>query len=103
MRLNLGTMRPYLVTHPEHLQQILRDTTNYIRDGESMLWRSIRRVVGEAILVTEGEVWESSRDTLQPLFTKQRVEQMVDRMAVASPRRLMRWENRLGRVWQLTP
>nr|WP_309246272.1 cytochrome P450 [Verrucosispora sioxanthis] len=83
VRLNLGTMRPYLVTHPEHLQQILRDTTNYIRDGESMLWRSIRRVVGEAILVTEGEVWESSRDTLQPLFTKQRVEQMVDRMAVA--------------------
>ncbi|TDB72234.1 cytochrome P450 [Micromonospora sp. KC723] len=83
VRLNLGTFRPYLVTHPEHLQQILRDRTSYIRDGESMLWRSVRRAVGDAILVTEGELWESSRDTLQPLFTKQRVEVLVDRMAVA--------------------
>jgi cytochrome P450 len=83
VRLNLGTFRPYLVTHPEHLQQILRDSTTYIRDGESMLWRPIRRAVGDAILVTEGELWESSRDTLQPLFTAKRVETLVDRMTVA--------------------
>ncbi|MEU8263057.1 cytochrome P450 [Micromonospora sp. NPDC048999] len=83
VRLNLGTFRPYLVTHPEHLQQILRDRTNFIRDGESMLWRSVRRAVGDAILVTEGELWESSRDTLQPLFTAKRAELLVDRMAVA--------------------
>ncbi|MFE9653239.1 cytochrome P450 [Micromonospora sp. NPDC006431] len=83
VRLNLGTFRPYLVTHPEHLQQILRDRTNYIRDAESMLWRGVRRVVGDAILVTEGELWESSRDTLQPLFTAKRAEMLIDRMAVA--------------------
>ncbi|MFU8850230.1 cytochrome P450 [Micromonospora sp. SL1-18] len=83
VRLNLGTFRPYLVTHPEHLQQILRDRTNYIRDGESMLWRPVRRAVGDAILVTEGELWESSRDTLQPLFTAKRAEMLIDRMAVA--------------------
>ncbi|MET8912667.1 cytochrome P450 [Micromonospora sp. NPDC004551] len=83
VQLNLGTFRPYLVTHPEHLQQILRDRTTYIRDGNSMLWRSVRRAVGDAILVTEGAQWESSRDTLQPLFTAKRAETLVDRMAVA--------------------
>lgn len=83
VRLDLGTFRPYLVTHPDHLVQILRDTTSYIRDGESLLWRPIRRAVGDAILVTEGKLWESSRDTLQPLFTAKRVETLVDRMAGA--------------------
>ncbi|MEO3928884.1 cytochrome P450 [Micromonosporaceae bacterium B7E4] len=83
VRLNLGTFHPYLVTHPDHLVQILRDTNSYIRDGESLLWRPIRRAVGDAILVTEGALWESSRETLQPLFTAKRVETLVDRMAEA--------------------
>jgi cytochrome P450 len=84
VRLNLGTFRPYLVTHPEHLQHILRDNAaNYVRDGKGLLWRPVRRAVGEAILVVEGPMWESSRGVLQPLFTAKRVETLVDGMAAA--------------------
>ncbi|MEV4513372.1 cytochrome P450 [Dactylosporangium sp. NPDC049525] len=84
VRLNLGTFRPYLVTHPEHLQHILRDNAaNYVRDGKGLLWRPVRRAVGEAILVAEGPLWESSRSVLQPLFTAKRVETLIDKMAAA--------------------
>ncbi|MEV6925642.1 cytochrome P450 [Dactylosporangium sp. NPDC051485] len=84
VRLNLGTFRPYLVTHPEHLQHVLKDNAaNYVRDGKGLLWRPVRRAVGEAILVVEGPLWESSRGVLQPLFTAKRVETMVDGMAAA--------------------
>jgi cytochrome P450 len=84
VRLNLGTFRPYLVTHPEHLQHVLRDNAgNYVRDGKGLLWRPVRRAVGEAILVVEGPMWESSRSVLQPLFTAKRVETLIDGMAAA--------------------
>jgi cytochrome P450 len=85
VQLGLGSFRPYLVTHPDHLQHVLRDnSTNYVRDGgKGLLWRPVRRAVGEAILVTEGTVWESSRNTLQPLFTAKRAEVLTGRMAEA--------------------
>lgn len=93
VRLNLGSFRPYLVSHPEHLQYVLRDRAdNYIRDGRGLLWRPVRRVVGEAILVAEGEVWESSRGALQPLFTAKRAEMLVDRMAEAISEAVDEWD-----------
>ncbi|GAA4246431.1 cytochrome P450 [Dactylosporangium darangshiense] len=84
VRLNFGTFRPYMVTHPTHLQHVLRDNaSNYTRDGKGLLWRPVRRAVGEAILVVEGPLWESSRGVLQPLFTAKRVETLIDAMAAA--------------------
>ena len=47
IRLNVGTIRPYLVTEPAHVQHILRDNeANYTRGGHSMLWRPVRRFTG---------------------------------------------------------
>ncbi|QGN50762.1 cytochrome P450 [Micromonospora sp. WMMC415] len=98
VRLNLGTFRPYLVSHPEHLQYVLRDNVaNYIRDGDGLLWRPVRRIVGEAILVAEGDVWESSRGALQPLFTAKRAETLVDRMAEAIGEAVDGWAEPAGR------
>ncbi|MEU8384773.1 cytochrome P450 [Streptosporangium sp. NPDC048865] len=79
VRLSLGPFRPYLVTHPEHVQQVLKaDWTNYQREG--MFWRPLRRVLGASIL-GEGHPWESSRKALQPLFTTRYVASMAERMA----------------------
>lgn len=92
IRLNLGSFRPYLVSHPEHLQRVLRDNVaNYTRDGDGLLWRPVRRIVGDAILVAEGEIWESSRGALQPLFTAKRAETLVDKMAEAINEAVDEW------------
>ncbi len=81
VRLNLGTFRPYLITHPAHVQRILRENAaNYERAGDGLFWRPIRRLFGEGIL-GEGQIWSASRKTLQPLFTAKRVEALVDRIA----------------------
>jgi enediyne biosynthesis protein E7 len=69
------------VTNPAHVQHVLRDNAgNYVRDGEGMLWGSVKRLFGEGIM-SEGQVWQASRRTLQPLFTARRVDAMVDGMA----------------------
>jgi len=81
VRLNLGAFRPYLVTDPRHVQHVLRDNAdNYVRDGQGMLWGSVKRLFGEGIM-SEGRVWQASRKTLQPLFTARRVDALVDVMA----------------------
>jgi cytochrome P450 len=83
LRVNVGSFRPYLITHPAHVQRVLRDNAgNYERAGDGLFWRPIKRLFGEGIL-GEGQIWSASRKMLQPLFTAKRVEAMVDGMAAA--------------------
>lgn len=83
VRLNLGSFRPYLVTHPRHVQHVLRDRAeNYERAGDGLFWRPVKRLFGEGIL-GEGQIWSASRKMLQPMFTAKRVEALIDGMAEA--------------------
>ena len=36
VRLNLGLFRPYLVTHPDHVRQVLRGGETYVREGNDL-------------------------------------------------------------------
>ncbi|MEU1732173.1 cytochrome P450 [Streptosporangium sp. NPDC020145] len=79
VRLDLGLFRPYLVTHPDHVQRVLRaEWTGYRRDG--MFWRPLRRMTGASVL-GEDEPWESSRKVLQPLFTRRYIATLAGEMA----------------------
>jgi cytochrome P450 len=79
IRLNLGPFRPYLVSHPEHVQQVLRGNwENYLREG--MLWKPVERLAGRSV-ISEGPDWEASRRILQPLFTTRYVTSLAQGMA----------------------
>ncbi|KAA9374442.1 cytochrome P450 [Microbispora cellulosiformans] len=79
VRLNMGPFRPYLVTHPDHVQHVLRaNQPNYVREG--MFWDPLIPLLGEGIL-SDGETWQESRRVLQPLFTAKYIESLADRMA----------------------
>ncbi|MGN9911656.1 cytochrome P450 [Phytohabitans sp. LJ34] len=81
VRLDLGVFRPYLLTHPDHVQHVLRtNSDNYTRGGR--FWRPLRGLFGDGIL-GEGASWEWSRRILQPVFTAKYVESLMDRIAVA--------------------
>ncbi|MEV5695054.1 cytochrome P450 [Micromonospora globbae] len=83
VRINVGSFRPYLVTHPRHVQHVLRERAdNYERAGDGLFWRPVKRLFGEGIL-GEGQIWSASRRTLQPMFTAKRIEALVDGMAEA--------------------
>ncbi|WP_169948475.1 cytochrome P450 [Microbispora sp. H11081] len=79
VQLNMGPFRPYLVTHPDHVQHVLRNNQpNYVREG--MFWDPLVPLLGDGIL-SDGEHWQESRRVLQPLFTAKYVESLADRMA----------------------
>ncbi|WP_431729925.1 cytochrome P450 [Verrucosispora sp. TAA-831] len=83
VRIGLGVSNPYLVTHPDHVQQVLQERSDlYLRGDDTALWRSVRRLVGDGIL-SEGESWKVSRKTLAPLFRPARINPLVDTMAEA--------------------
>ncbi|HEY9523723.1 MAG TPA: cytochrome P450 [Thermopolyspora sp.] len=81
VRLDLGAIRPYLVTHPDHVQYVLRDNSaNYLREG--MLWRPLRRLLGNG-LAGEGPVWAERRRLFKPLFSAKNVSLLMDQMSEA--------------------
>lgn len=79
-RLHLGPTRPYLATHPEHVQQILRDIDTYRREG--MLWKEIQRLEGDGF-AGEGPPWRRSRQMLQPLLSARNVTALLAAIAPA--------------------
>lgn len=79
VRLDLGPFRPYLISHPDHLQQVLKtDWSNFVRAG--VFWRPLERLTGHSIL-GEGEGWASARKILQPLFTARYTASLAEDMA----------------------
>ncbi|HEU5157121.1 MAG TPA: cytochrome P450 [Streptosporangiaceae bacterium] len=80
-RLDLGASRPWVVTHPDHVQQVLRrEAHNYLREG--VFWRPLRTLMGDSILAERGE-WEFSKRILQPVFTTRNVHAITDHIAAA--------------------
>ncbi|MGP3930231.1 cytochrome P450 [Nonomuraea sp. KM88] len=79
VRLDLGPFRPYLISHPDHVQQVLKtDWTNFVRAG--MFWQPLQRLIGQSIM-GEGEAWASARKILQPLFTARYTAALAEDMA----------------------
>ncbi len=79
VRLDIGPFRPYLISHPDHVQQVLKtDWSNFVREG--MFWRPLGRLLGHSVF-SEGDAWESSRKILKPLFTARYITQLGEALA----------------------
>ncbi|MGW5412023.1 cytochrome P450 [Actinomadura geliboluensis] len=77
-RVNLGMLRPYLVTRPEHVQHILRDNAaNYRREG--LMWKPLSRLVGEPS--GADPAWPLKRRIFQTLLTGKKIATYTDEMA----------------------
>ncbi|SIQ36166.1 hypothetical protein SAMN05444858_102101 [Micromonospora avicenniae] len=78
VRINLGSFRPYLVTHPRHVRHVpCERSESYERADDGLSWRPVERLFGE------GQIGSASRKMLQPMFTAKRIEALLDGMAEA--------------------
>ena len=79
-RLNLGMFRPYLVTHPDHVQYVLSDNAaNYRREGP--MWETLSRLVGEPS--GADPYWWMKRNAFQSLMSGPNIASFTDDMAAA--------------------
>lgn len=57
---------------PTSVREILTDSTRFVKG--SPVYDELSESLGEGLLTSEGETWKGQRRTLQPLFTRKRIE-----------------------------
>lgn len=67
-RFRLGRRDAFLLSHPDHVRRVLVDDAAEFRKGDLM--RRARRLLGDGLLTSEGEVHRTHRRAMQPAFAR---------------------------------
>lgn len=90
-RLNLGLAEVYVCNHPRHAQHVLVDhAANYYKGGA--MWDAVRGMLGNGLVVSDGDFWKRQRRMMQPQFHRQRLAAITDLMVAAINEALTEWE-----------
>src|SRR5262249_15602420 len=65
--LDLGFSKLMVFNQPRHAEHILRDNIRNYRKGGAF-WDAVRSLVGNGLVVSEGEFWLRQRRMMQPQF-----------------------------------
>lgn len=88
---------PYLVSDPELIEQVL--ITRSREFGKDELTRALSQIVGDGLLVSEGEHWRRQRRLVQPAFHRERLAGYAQAMVQHAARVRDTW--REGQVLDL--
>lgn len=89
--LNLGLTKLVMLTHPRHAQHVLVEHAQNYRKGGA-IWDSVRTLVGNGLVVSEGDFWLRQRRMMQPQFHRQRLAALTSLMVEAIDGALDRWQ-----------
>ena len=90
-RFRFGLYDEYLVTHPDHVQQILVGEHRSFTKGRALA--EAKRILGEGLLTSEGDFHRRQRRLVQPLFVHSRIAGYADAMVDAAERAAERWRD----------
>lgn len=77
---SLGPLPAIFVSHPDLIKHVLiQNKNNYVKDNA--LFAYVRPLAGNGLFLSDGEFWRSQRRLMQPEFTRQGVDALVDDMA----------------------
>jgi cytochrome P450 len=91
VRIRLGLTRAIVVGHPDLVEEVLVTRNADYRKGEST--RRLGSLLGNGLLLSEGEFWLRQRRLMQPAFHRQRLQQMVEIMTGASEEMAATWRD----------
>lgn len=99
-RLDLGFTKVVMLNHPSHAQHVLRDRVDNYRKGGAF-WEPVRAMLGDGLLVSEGDVWLSRRRAVQPQFQRNKLTDLSDLMVQEAARSMETWGPPNGGVFDL--
>ncbi|MDX2078948.1 MAG: cytochrome P450 [bacterium] len=89
--LDLGLVSIVMLNHPDYAQHIMRDNVrNYAKGGE--MWDSVRQIIGDGLVTSEGDYWRRQRRMIQPHFHRQHLAGLTALMIEAIEDSLAHWE-----------
>lgn len=82
----------FLVTNPPFIKHILQDRRqNYVK---GISYDSLRLLLGQGLLVSEGDLWRRQRKLAQPVFHRNRMEAKLGIMTACVDAVVERWRGR---------
>lgn len=82
VELPMGIATAYLLTNPEYVQHVLQNPKQYGRAIPS--YQRLRAVLGDGLLVSEGDFWLRQRRIAQPAFHRERIAGFATSMVEAA-------------------
>ncbi|MEV0829622.1 cytochrome P450 [Nonomuraea rubra] len=95
VRLTIGPKSLYLFNHPDHAKHVLADNNAGYRKGLGLA--EARRVLGDGLLTSHGQVWRDQRRSIQPLFQNKRLAGQDTAVAEETGRLVARLRAHAGR------
>ena len=90
VRLRFGYRTIWLVSHPDLIEQVLvTDAKHYIKHFGARLYRP---VLGNGLVLSEGDFWLRQRKLAQPAFLKSKLHQYAEPMIRFTEQLLARWQ-----------
>ncbi len=86
-RFSFGPQPVYLVSHPEWIEDVLVTSAKKFMKGIAL--QRAKRLLGEGLLTSEGQMHLRQRRTIQPLFHKQQVHRFAESMVTHA----LRWRD----------
>jgi cytochrome P450 len=75
----LGPVTVYLVTYPDHVQQLLQEQWRSCSKG-GPFFKALRPLLGNGLATSDGAFWLRQRRLMQPLFNTERLSVLADSM-----------------------
>ena len=88
-RIRLGPLVVHFLFHPDHVRRVLHERPkNYVRGWQ---YRLLRRLMGDNLIVSDGEPWLRQRRLAQPAFGRERLATYAEVMVRSTSDMLARW------------
>lgn len=87
--LRLGPTAACLITHPDLIEEVLKNRTAIIK---SRAFRALTRLLGNGLLTSEGDSWFRQRRLMQPVFHRKRIESYGSIMVDYTEKMLNDWQ-----------
>jgi cytochrome P450 len=82
--------KTYVFTHPEHVKHILQD--NHRNYWKGLVIQKVKRIAGEGLVFSDGELWRRQRQLIQPAFHRERIAALGQMMVDTTAALLDRWQ-----------
>jgi cytochrome P450 len=90
-RFRLGRTDAVLLSHPNHVRQVLVDRAADFRKGRLM--QRARRLLGDGLLTSEADLHRVQRRRIQPVFTRERLQSYAALVPEETAAQIARWRN----------
>ncbi|MDZ8089893.1 MAG: cytochrome P450 [Nostoc sp. DedQUE12b] len=87
---SIGPQQLYLIADPDSIKYVLQENPQNYTKGEN--FQDIKLVIGEGLVISEGDSWRSQRRLMQPSFHRQQIAAMVNDMTQLTAEMVERWQ-----------